>query len=425
MRYLVRPAPQVPGDLGAPALPGSKSHAQRALLLAAFVDGTSTLTGVTASDDVRAIAAAVATGGRSVAVGTDDVWTVVGRRIARGERLRCDVGESGTAARLLLPVVPSLGGELLLDGHERLRRRPMGAAIAALRAQGIAVDGEGLPLVAHGTAPRAGRRWRVEAATTTQAASGAMLAAALAGGGEVVAVGAKAGGYLELSAATLRAAGVEVTASTLDGGERRFAIGSLTKPFALLIPPDASSRAFVAAFAALRRLAQPGLVLPGTLAKEHFGDHPDAAFDGDLARVLAAGADERVLDGLAARPDGVPMLAAAAALRSGTTKLVGLASLRAKESDRLAAMATALRAFGVEADAVADTLSIRPGTAAGDATFPAEPRLPPDHRIVMAIAVLAAVHPGGAWIEHAEACAKSWPGFWRWLQRCAEVRAEA
>lgn len=399
-----------------PGLPGCKSSAQRALVLAGCTAGESRLTGVTGNADVAALAAALTANGRPVRAGEPGELLVHGRPVARGEYWRADVGESGTAARLLLTTVPLAGGVLELDGAPGLRSRPMHAAVQLLRAAGVVVQGTALPILADGSARSAAgaREFAVEASVTTQAASGAMLALALLGGGVVRADRAAAVGYLELTASVLRQLGVAVqVAPRAESWTATIAAGGL-RAFDYAVPRDASARTFVAGLAALH-----GLPLPREVAAAPFATHPELAVDGDLLTLLAPGDDERRLDGLAARPDAVPMLAALAATRRGRTWLPELPNLRHKESDRLAALASALQALGGEIAVVDDGLSIR-GPLQQKAT-PQPVPVPADHRLVMAMAVLGSVLPGGLALEHAAAVGKSWPGFWDWLRQAARV----
>jgi len=417
VRFQIQPRDAgVPADLGAPRLPGCKSHAQRALLLAAFSAGERLLRGVPDGDDVACLERVLRSWGRDVQARGDE-RRVTGAPLRPGQQLQAHVGENGTAARTLLMLVPLLGGCLQLDGAPGLRRRPFGAAVRALRALGVACSSDELPLQADGSAglSTAARSWRVDAAVSTQPATGALLALALGGGGELVANAPRAGGYLHLTAAVLRAFGL-VVEEQHDAGASCFTVAGTAPPAGeYAVPPDASARAFVAALAAMH-----GVHPPAGLDAFHFGSHPDLQIDEDL-RCLFANADRDVqLRGLGARPDCVPVLAAAAATRPGTTRLCDLPNLRHKESDRLAAMAAGLTAAGARATTEGDDLVVegplRDGAEAAHLPTAA------DHRVVMALALLGTVRRGGVIVDHGAAVAKSWPGFFDWLARCADVR---
>lgn len=411
----VSPTPCLASEALALGLPGCKSHAQRALLLAAFVDGTSRLQVSDAGADFHHLAQTLAANGREIVADGRDGYSVAGRALQRGERLRCHVGESGTAARMLLMLVPMLGGILELDGEPSLRARPMLDAVAALRMLGVAVDGDCLPLLADGSRVVHEPRWSVDASRTTQPASGLLLAAALRGFGQVRARGAKATGYLELTAAVLRQWGSQVHGQADDLGWHAVVSGAVASR-EFQVPLDASSRAFPVALAALR-----GIHLPAALHAAQFAPHPDLQIDGDLRRLLDPATNEVVLADLAQRPDVVPMLAAVAACRTIPVRMRFLANLRLKESDRLQAMQQALRQLGARASVQGDDLLVQGPLRSGQHALSG---LPSDHRIIMALAVLGAVRQEGLVLPHPQCCAKSWPGFWNWLAGCAQVVAE-
>lgn len=421
MANLVRPRPGgVPPDLGLPRLPGSKSHTQRAMILAAFTPGRWEITGALRSDDTEVLATAL------VACGAALEWSgatlVVSGRGPGALAADLDLGENGTALRMLLMVVPMLGGRLRVDGAPGLRRRPVQPALLALHAAGARVSGEVLPLRVDGST-MAGELPPLAADLTTQVASGALLGLALRGlatpgGAAALRVrGAVAAGYLRVTAAVLQAFGwsVEITASAAAPDLWTLRVGG--GPHAggeVVIPPDASARAFPIALGALHR-RNGGAVLPASAADPH----PDWGIDADLA-ALASGPGDLELTDLAARPDCAPAVAAVAACRPGRTLLRHLRVLRAKESDRLQALAEGLQSAGATCRVVGDDLEVRGPLPAVPAT-PRRLATVPDHRIVMALALLGTVLPGGAVVEHADTVGKSWPGFWDWLGRVAVV----
>lgn len=413
-RIIPNPA-GVPADLAKPKLPGSKSHAQRAMLLASCLPGTCKFSGVPVSDDLAILLRALAARGVRVLGEGKGQWTVHGAAPSAGKAIRIDAGENATVARMTLSMLPLLGCSVTIDGHPRLRRRPMGAVTAMLRDAGVSCDQDTLPIHADGRGFKAPEIVRVDASSTTQPASGAMLAVALGGGGHVEIARPGATGYLDLTAQILRSFGARVEReehpwglqfelSPPAGGDRQFAV-----------PPDPSARAFVAVLAALH-----GTALPAGL--EHRADdaHPDWAIDGDIATMTSAGPeDEVLLEGMEARPDSVPALAILASRRPGATVFRGVANLRTKESDRLAALARGLGTLGVETQVRADELIVR-GPLPMDGAMVQVPTVA-DHRIVMALALLGTILPGGIEVENPEAVAKSWPAYWDWLGQCASV----
>lgn len=430
----VRPRPDgVPAELGRPRVPGSKSHAQRALLLAGVGHGDTRLTEVPDGRDVAVMARAVAALGAGLER-DGSTWLVRAAETLRPAAIDCE--DDGTALRTLLLTVPLVGSRAQFSASPRLRQRPHGDALAALAELGAGHDrgtdpGHGAelvwPLAVDGThlgAPRelafaVGARW------TSQAASGAVLGLACRalrglGGGtaHVVYAPGVPRGYVEMSCAVARAFGVAVAARTgaVGAGEPwSIGVGS-ARPAAVVyaIPPDASSATFVAALAVLHGLPMPAGGRDG---------HPDWEARTDLAHLAAAGPTEPVrLEGLGQRPDSFPALCAVAAAREARTTLVGAAALRHKESDRIATMAAGLRALGVVCEELPDGLVVH-GRGQLRSAHAAPVLLPPvdDHRVVMALALLGTVLPGGVTVGPVAAVEKSWPGFFTWLASVADV----
>lgn len=408
----------VPADLGLPDLPGCKSHTQRAMVLAGFLPGRRLLRGALRSADPELLGVALERLGARVE------WQAEGCRIqgvaAAPRPAELFLGENATALRMLLLVVPLLGGSLVVDGAPGLRARPLGAVLATLHALGLRTEGEGLPLRIAGPARSIPSVLDVEASGTSQAASGAVLGMALrslrvGGTGRVRALRPAAPGYLAMTGSVLRGFGCEVH-SWWVGPDLQIEVGPWGPiPEEFAIPPDASSATFVRVLAALHRRAAVPFVGPTG------NPHPEAAVGEDLAALQGAAPHASVvLDRLGLRPDAFPALAALAATRSGETLLTGAASLRAKESDRIAAMAMALHALGVECQELTDGLWVR-GPLRADGNEPVPVPAPADHRVIMALALLGTVLPQGVSLPHRDAVAKSWPGFWEWLARVAEV----
>ncbi len=425
---LIRPrAGGVPADLGAPSLPGSKSHAQRALILAGLGSGSTEVHGMPDGDDVHTIARALEALGAQVRRGAT-TWRVAATQALREATVDC--ADNGTALRMLSMCIGLLGGRAWLTGSSRLRERPLGEVRRALGALGASV-GDDWPLLIDARAcGRFGTNFvGVGAADTSQAASGALLGAGcrvLRGDvpRAVVALEPPATAaitYLRVTTRMLQAFGVRTeTAARGDGG----ALFTLQRDGGeprteVTIGPDASAFTFVAAVARLHRLRPP--------PRPEDDGHPDWAALDELEALSRAPADSTFrARQLAQAPDSFPALCVLAAARPGRSELLGAPALRHKESDRVAAMATGLRALGVICEERADGLVIQRGLAIqGSELDPrrAPRRMPtvPDHRVVMALALLGTILPGGIALDHANAVAKSWPDYFDWLARIADI----
>jgi 5-enolpyruvylshikimate-3-phosphate synthase len=232
-----------------------------------------------------------------------------------------------------------------------------------------------------------------------------------AGAGTLIVRQPAASGYLEVTAAVLDAFGFAVAIEP-SGVDRivRIAERDGRPPPCYRVPPDASARVFPLALAALH-----GRPLPASAE----GAHPDCAAGDDLrALAQAAPLAPLALARIADHPDSFPALAVAAAARAGATTLGPAPALRRKESDRIAAMAAGLTAAGVDCRELDDGLIVRGPLPRGTQrlVLPASA----DHRVVMALALLGTLRPIA--LPHRDAVAKSWPAFWDWLARVADVQ---
>lgn len=423
MRVRISPSPNpLPQDLGGPAaIPGSKSHTQRALVLAAFLPGERRIQNALRSRDTEVLCAALEKLGARVRF-TDTSAFVRGRE-GFAPDAEVDLEENASALRMLLAIVPLLGGRLSVRGADGLRARPLAPSLDLLAQAGVTPSAPTLPCVVDARRAVWPATIVVDASLTTQVASGALLGVALRsywGGGDLtVAIrGASAPEYVALTLATLEAAGFEVLKTkSRDTLEVRIALGTRSTLRGFKIPPDASSLCFVRALAALHDLPPPAW-----LHKLRSSGHPDDGIAEDLAALLRAPVGGTVvLDDLGSRPDAVPALAVVAATRRVTTRITRIGALRHKESDRIAALVKALRALGVDASDEPDALRIRGPLPAKPAAKPKRLPVPADHRIVMAIALLGTLVGEGIELESGEAVAKSWPGYWDWLAALALV----
>lgn len=418
-RVEIRPrAAPLPRDLARPELPGSKSHAQRALVLAAGASAGTLLRGVPDADDVAVLVTALRALGAHVETRADGLWVAGG--LGPGAQGRADFGANATALRFLLLVVPMLGGSLAADGDPGLRRRPLDEVCDLLAQGGARVSARALPLTADGTGARWPARCSVDGRRTTQPASAALLGMALrvrhgAAASDLVVRAPGAPGYVALTADVLRAFGFEVhvEARSCDLACRFGAeVGAAAAVYD--VPRDAAAAAFPGALAALHGFAWEPDLAPGD-------PHPEAEIALDLARLRDAEPGVEVeLAELARRPDAFPALCVVAAARAGVTVLRGAPALRGKESDRIRAMANALSAAGVRCRELPDGLVVQGPLPRHDALC--ELPAPEDHRVVMALALLGTVSPGGVALPHPRAVAKSWPGYFGWLARLADVR---
>ncbi len=417
---------RVPADRrfeGEVAPPPSKSVTNRYLNLALLAARPVVLERPLAAEDTERFLAALERLGTAVRRGGEEIALEPGPLPAGAE---IDCGASGTMARFLTATLATLEGDWRLDGVPRLRQRPLAPLVEALRRLGAEIDylgaPGGLPLAIRG-GRLAGGSVTLDAGESSQYVSALLMAATRAAA--PVAVEAErlvSVPYLELTVAAMAAFGVGVERR----GERRLRVES-ARPAGgrFRVEADFSAACYPAAAAALTggRVRLAGLAPDSRQGDRRFFDLLAAmgaavSWRGDALEV-AGGAGLAAVDvALADLPDQVPTLAAVAPFARGVTRIRGVAHLRLKESDRLAAVARGLRAAGAEVEEREAGLAI-PGVWA-DREPPAEPVvLDPcdDHRLAMSFAVLG-LRRRGVEIAQPEVVGKSYPGFWRDFEAC-------
>jgi 3-phosphoshikimate 1-carboxyvinyltransferase len=407
------PAPLAAGAVDADLrVPGSKSITNRALVLAALADGPSTIRGPLRARDTLLMAAAL----RALGVGVEDVgddWLVTPGTLRGPASVDC--GLAGTVARFLPPVAALARGSIRFDGDARMRERPMGPLLEALRALGATIDDGGRnarPFTVEGAGTVPGGSVEIDASASSQFVSALLLAGAHYDDGVTVHhVGAPVPSmpHIEMTVSMVRDRGVDV--DTGEPATWRVAPGPI-KALDVAVEPDLSNAApFLAAAlitgGRVRVLGWPDHTYqPGARLHEIFtamGGHVRHDSEGLTLR----GPEEVVGVDLDLHDVGelTPVIAAVAALATGPSRLRGVAHLRGHETDRLAALATELRRLGSDVREHADGLEIRPRPMRG-AIF----RTYGDHRMAHAGAVLGLVVPG-VQIENIATTTKTLPDF--------------
>lgn len=389
-------------------LPGSKSVTNRALVLGALARGTTTVRAPLRARDTLLMAAGLRALGASVTDAGDD-WVVSPGPAPQAARI--DLGNAGTVARFLPPVAALGAGTVTFDGDPRMRERPVGPLLAALRSLGATVSGELFPVVVRGTGSLRGGAVTLDASTSSQLVTGLLLAAPLmAEGLDLTHEGPPVPSrpHLDMTVEMMRAFGASVTV-----GEDRWTVtpGGYDATDVDVEPDLSGAAPFLAAAVVTggvvrvpgwpRSTTQPGAALPGLL--ERMG--ATSSLDGDGltlrggAGVAGIEADLRDCGELA------PVLAALACVASSPSRLYGIAHLRLQETDRLRALATELRAFGAGVEESPDGLAIEPRPLRDGGVFATYD----DHRLAMAAAVLGLVTK--VEVENVATVGKTMPDF--------------
>ena len=410
-------------------VPGDKSVSHRALILGSLAIGRSHIHGLLEGDDVLHTAVAMRALGATLTCGEDGIWTIDGVGIG-GLAEPADVldfGNSGTGTRLLMGLVAGHPVTGFFTGDASLRRRPMARVAEPLRRIGariIARDGGRLPLAVIGAPSPLPITYRLPVPSAQ--VKSAVLLAGLNTPGETTVIEPLP--TRDHSERMLRHFGATVNVEReADNGCRVTLAGQPELTAAdLVVPGDPSSAAFPIVAA---------LLIPGSqLVIEGVGVNPlrTGLFDSlrEMGADLALG-NERIEGGepiadLAVRAtalrgievpaeraprmiDEYPILAVAAAFARGRTVMHGLAELRVKESDRLAAIAQGLVDCGVTVAIDGDTLTVE-----GAATPPTGGGVIAthlDHRIAMAFLVLGMAARKPTHVDDGDTINTSFPGF--------------
>lgn len=411
---LLRAAPGGPLR-GHVAVPGDKSISHRALILGALAAGETRVEGLSEGDDVLATAAALRAFGVEVTQTGQGNWTVRGRPW-RSPEAPIDCRNSGTAARLLMGAAAGFPLTATYTGDASLGARPMKRVLEPLRRMGALTRDQRLPVTLHGGGLTG---IHYESPHASAQVKSAILLAGLHAEGEVaVTEPAKSRDHTER---LLRAFGCDVA---VDGNMVRLGPNRRLTGIHILIPGDPSS----AAFPLVAALLVPGseVTVHGVLVNglrtglfrtlEEMG--ADLSFANrrlvggeEVADVTARHSELRAVEVPADRApsmiDEYPVLAVAAACATGRTTMHGLAELRVKESDRLAAIAAGLELCGVEAATAGDSLIVEGGRPAGGATIATQG----DHRIAMSFLILGLAAQAPVAVDAPEMIATSFPGF--------------
>ena len=407
-------------------VPSSKSISQRALIAAALADGCSQIRGLSRCDDTHVVIEAV----RQLGAWVDDSGDPVlvegngqflnGIPSGNGADAACtdglpfgpvDCGESAAALRFLITLFAQSGKRCLFSGKGRLLERPLGPYEKIYSEDGRSFVNTGAYVAAQGRLTPG--TYTLPGDVSSQFVSGLLFVLpTLDGDSGIVLTGPlRSAPYVDLTIGTLNRAGIRVEASRDGNGS----ISGITVPgkqrylpFDIDVEADWSSAAPLLAAAKLcRRTAEvKGL------------DRDSAQADKVIVKLLdgfgEAGSLKAIRADISDCPDLGPLLFAVATQAEGTSVFSGAGRLRFKESDRIANMERELEKLGCDIRSDGDTVYVTGRTPVkGGVTVSGCG----DHRIVMALAVLAVTAERPVTIEGAGAVSKSFPGFFGQLRK--------
>jgi len=418
LHYVVQPGGCV---TGACRVPGDKSISHRSIMFGALAEGITRITGFLDGDDALATLHAFRDMGVSIDGPKDGRVTIhgVGLRGLQSPIEPLNVGNAGTAMRLLMGLLAGQHFEFTLIGDTSLTKRPMGRVANPLREMGVAVDTalEGRPPITIKANGKVNAIHYEMPMASAQVKSCVLLAGLYAEGKTSVVEPAPTRDHTERM---LRGFGYEVltegnTISLVGGGKLRAA--------SIDVPADISSAAFY--------MVAASIAPDSDIVLEHVGINPTR--DGIISILRLMGADITLLNerdvggepvadirvryaplkGIAIPEhlvplaiDEFPVLFVAAACATGRTVLTGAEELRVKESDRIQVMADGLQSLGVNAQPTLDGMVIEGGEISGGQVETHD-----DHRIAMSFTIAALRATGSITVNNCGHVATSFPGF--------------
>ncbi len=402
-------------------VPGDKSVSHRSLMLGSIAEGRTEVSGFLAGEDCLATLAAMRALGVTIDQPSPTSITIdgVGLQGLREASGPLDLGNSGTAMRLMAGLLAGQGFSSTLTGDASLTSRPMGRIIKPLTMMGAAIesDCDGTPplQIAGGLRLR-GIDYEMPIASA-QVKSSVLLAGLYATGTTSVTEPAVTRDHTERMLGSM---GVE-----LGVDQRRISIagGQVLRGCQVDVPADLSSAAFILLAVVLADKADVlisnvgvnptrtgvidilqamgadiGLENPRMLGKE-----PVADIRVRSSRLHGGEIDPELVS-LAI--DEFPVLFVAAAAASGKTVFSGIGELRVKESDRIAAMADGMRRLGIQVDESPDGAIVHGGRFTGGTV-----KSYGDHRIAMSLALAGTIAADEVVVEDVASVDTSFPGF--------------
>lgn len=385
-------------------LPASKSISNRVLVMNALAGNNGPVGNLARCDDTEAMLGALASGGEEV-----------------------NIGAAGTAMRFLTAYFAMQEGRtVLLDGSPRMRQRPVGILVDALRACGACIRYAGEdgfpPLLISGCRLSAPAVLRMEGSVSSQFVTALMLIAPYMENGLTLELEGRVVSrpYIEMTAGLMRRFGAEV-----DVDDRRIRVApGCYQPVDFKVESDWSAAGYWYELKAL--LPALGIRLTGLEAESLQGDSRVAELFRLMGVTTRFDADGAVLGydfsleqpslrvDLSGQPDLAQTVAVTACLKGIPFELQGLSTLRLKETDRIEALCSQLGRLGYRLDA-SESGVLRWNGELSDVSTPVAIDTFDDHRMAMAFAPAAVIHPGLV-IRDAAVVSKSYPDFWSHLE---------
>ena len=383
---------------GEVSAPPSKSFAHRYLIGSVLSRGKCVIKNIADSDDISATLSCIEQLGGSVTK-DGNIVTVIPTNEKQIENAVFDCKESGSTLRFFIPVVLATGAKnCTFSGSERLLARGIKEYEKLFENSDVTIKSDEKSIEVNGTLSAG--NYEISGEVSSQYTTGMLFALSVLDGKSTLKItgNAESRAYVDMTIKVLKDFGADITEPEKNffeiNGKGRLSPGEFT------VEGDWSNAAFLIALSRLAGTISVSGLNENSVQGDRFSSVAFDALDGENAEI-----------DLKDCPDLAPILFAYAAYKNGG-KFINTRRLRVKESDRANVMAEELKKFGANVKVYENSVEI-------EKTQLKPPIVPlcghNDHRIVMALSVLAAVF--GAEIDGAEAVNKSYPDFFRVIKK--------
>lgn len=408
----------------------SKSYAHRMILAASLAENPSKIVCKCLSVDICTTIDCANKLGANITVEGNTLNIKPINRNANNENIDLNCNESGSVLRFILPIVSALGFNATIDGKGRLPMRPLGEIIEVMRDHGARFTADRLPLTVSGKLISG--KYEIKASVSSQYITALLMALPLLNGNsEIILIGdLKSKGYVDITIEVLRIYGIIITKTNngylIKGNQKYIA------PPIIAVEGDWSNAAFplvgglLCGDVTVKNLNQESSqgdkeiikILAGMNGNIQIKKSVDHVFSTDF-RAIKSDLTAINVD-ISDVPDAAPILSVACAAAKGTSTLIGVERLRAKECDRLEAIIDMLTKVGIKTDYTPDKLAIH-----GDILCLTDSKKPlvlssyNDHRMAMSAAIIGALR-GNVTVTGAESVDKSYPTFWEEFSKLSQ-----
>lgn len=422
----LKPLSKINGEV---QIPGSKSLSNRILLLAALAEGTTEISNLLDSDDIRHMLTALGSLGVHYELSADKSHckvTGLGRALSSEQAQELFLGNAGTAMRPLTAALCLGKGDFTLTGEPRMYERPIGDLVDTLRQAGAHIEylkDEGYPPLKITSNGLLGGEISTRGNISSQFLTAMLMAAPLAKSDTLINVEGElvSKPYIDITLSVMSRFGIEVEnrnyQSFLIKGNRTY-----QSPGKIMVEGDASSASYFLAAAAIA----------GGTVRVHGTGNASVQGDARFAEVLeqmgakVTWADEWIevtrsgeLNGVDVDlnhiPDAAMTIATTALFAKGTTAIRNIYNWRVKETDRLSAMATELRKVGAVVEEGEDYIVIEPPSEIKSAAIDTYD----DHRVAMCFS-LAAFGDAEITINDPGCTSKTFPTYFKLFEELTE-----